>query len=488
MATIQINLIIPESSSNKRAQIRTGIVATVIHKETEHKYSAIFNSSTSSTSTVNITVPYIGKYIIKYNNPKVYSKSEVEILNINNTIQINAAYSDLVTYTLCIDEITKKCYYLDDATKINFDNLNYIPIFQDIKPCKINNNNGTITILNNLNYTQSNNENIMIQIPKFAYKIYRKNNHLYISITNNKEVALADKRFSYDAFTKETEGDLDYFYIGAYKGFIDSNNKLRSIVGEQPTANKTLEEFKTAAQANGPRYSITKYSHLKALQCLLLIRYGTFSLLEVIGKGVSDVNYDMIDTNLSFITGYDILAKNGVRVEDKTEDNATYNKNIQNKNMQYGNTENGLHHMRVFGIEDFWGNIFEWIDDFKVNENFIIQSGDTNTYPGIISATNNSYQVSQTKRSENNLGLITRVAGTTETGFIPIEFDNSKFNNTHSNVTIQSTEQYGMFMEGCNLAFGGMWNMGDKVGPFCMAADVDKIFQYRSVGARLVYA
>lgn len=486
MATIKINLTIPESNANKRAQIRTGIVATAIHKETGHKYSAIFNSSTYQTATVNITVSYTGTYIIKYNNPNIYGNSEVEILNTNSTITIQAQYSDLVTYTLCINEINKECYYLDDATKINFNNLNYIPIFQDIKPCKIN-NNGTITILNNLNYIQSeyNDENIMIQIPKFAYKIYRKNNYLYISITNNKEVALADRRFSYDAFTKETEGDLDYFYIGAYKGFIDNNNKLRSIVGKQPTANKTLEEFKTAAQTNGSRYSITKYSHLKALQCLLLIRYGTFDLLKILGKGVSTVNYDIIDANLSFITGYDILAIDGITVENQTANNSSYD-----HDMQYSNTDSGLHHMRVFGIEDFWGNIFEWIDDFKVNENFIIQSGDTDTYPGIISANDFSSQSSQPQQlSDNlNLGLITRVAGTTETGFIPIEFNNNYFNNTHFDITIQSTGQYGMFMEGCNLAFGGMWNMGDKVGPFCMAADVDKNFQYRSVGARLVYA
>jgi len=105
----------------------------------------------------------------------------------------------------------------------------------------------------------------MIRIPRFAYRIYRKNNYLYISITNDERLAFADKRFTYDAFTREYDGDLDYLYIGAYKGYIDNNNKLRSIVGVQPTANKTIEEFQTAAQANGSRYSITKYSHLKAL-------------------------------------------------------------------------------------------------------------------------------------------------------------------------------------------------------------------------------
>jgi len=125
--------------------------------------------------------------------------------------------------------------------------------------------------------------------------------------------------------------------------------------------------------------------------------------------------------------------------------------------MTYGNEDinDGLHHMKIFGIEDFWGNIFEWIDDFTISENFFLQSGDTDTYAGLIS--NSGYQ--------EGLGKFSRVIGTTNAGFMPIEFDNTSTWN-----------DYGMLMKGCNLAFGGMWNMGDKVGPFCMAADVDKNF------------
>jgi len=71
MATIIINLTIPETNTVKRNQIRTGIVATAIHKDTGHKYSVIFSSSTSSSLTKQLTVPYAGKYIIRYSNPKV---------------------------------------------------------------------------------------------------------------------------------------------------------------------------------------------------------------------------------------------------------------------------------------------------------------------------------------------------------------------------------------------------------------------------------
>ena len=461
MATIKINLTIPETNSIKRDQIRTGIVATAIHKDTGHKYSVIFNSSTSSSLTKELKVPYAGKYIIRYSNPKIQSNYNVEVPTTTSTITIYAQYLDLVTYTLCINENNRECYYLDDAVWVN--NWDNAPIFQDINPYFLY-NDGSIRLLNknNIQYDDDNG-NIMIRIPRFAYRIYRKNNYLYVSITNDERLAFADKRFTYDAFTREYDGDLDYLYIGAYKGYIDENNKLRSIIGVQPTANKAIEEFQAAAQANGSRYLITKYSHLKALQCLFLIRYKTVNPFTIIGKGISNVDYDIIDTNLSYITGYDILAQNGEPTETISDTKATYN-----KGMVYGYAD-GLHHMKVFGIEDFWGNIFEWIDDFTISENFFLQSGDTDTYAGLIS--NSGYQ-------EDSLGKFSRVIGTTNAGFMPIEFDNTSTWNDY----------YGMLMKGCNLAFGGMWNMGDKVGPFCMAADVDKIFQYRSVGARLVYA
>ena len=71
MATININLTIPETNTTKRNQIRTGIVATAIHKYTGHKYSVIFNSSTSQSLTKQLKVPDAGTYIIKYSNPKV---------------------------------------------------------------------------------------------------------------------------------------------------------------------------------------------------------------------------------------------------------------------------------------------------------------------------------------------------------------------------------------------------------------------------------
>ena len=35
----------------------------------------------------------------------------------------------------------------------------------------------------------------------------------------------------------------------------------------------------------------------------------------------------------------------------------------------YGNTDDYGHPMKLFGIEDFWGNIYDWVEGLRTNEN-----------------------------------------------------------------------------------------------------------------------
>jgi len=161
-------------------------------------------------------------------------------------------------------------------------------IFRDIKPCIVKNGEVEYYLSkNNFNYKEDGitpsvldgtDGDVMIEIPKFGYRIYKDtdngNNILYVSITNNPAIVEEDPRYSYYAFTREDAGDLDHFYWGAYKGWLDGQGKLRSLPGKTPASNKTLAAFKQTAKLNGERYSISSYFQLVALQCLYLIKYG----------------------------------------------------------------------------------------------------------------------------------------------------------------------------------------------------------------------
>jgi hypothetical protein len=166
---------------------------------------------------------------------------------------------------------------MDDAVGMTKGGTNWDsqPIFNAIRPCvfqngavnyyldKTNFNNKLVfdettnatTILENTAVLTGADGDVMIEIPKFGYRIRREafgeganQTYLYVEITNQDDAVDEYGAFCYDAFSRVQSGDLGQFYQGAYKGYIDSNGDLRSIVGVQPTASKTIAQFRTAAQ------------------------------------------------------------------------------------------------------------------------------------------------------------------------------------------------------------------------------------------------
>lgn len=86
------------------------------------------------------------------------------------------------------------------------------------------------------------------KIPIFYYKISHNNTHTFVQISSAPLDGFTEKAFRYN-------GELtDAFYVGAYSGYVDSSNKLRSLSGKTPTGSKTIGAFRTAAHANGDGY------------------------------------------------------------------------------------------------------------------------------------------------------------------------------------------------------------------------------------------
>ena len=129
--------------------------------------------------------------------------------------------------------------------------------------------------------------------------------------------------------------------------------------------------------------------------------------------------------------------------------------------------------MKFAGIEDFWGNIWEWIDGLTTDSSFnIITNWD---YDKVNS--NPDFSTSSGLTS-NSSGYVTNVAGTTESGFMNVKYGGSA-----------STYfcDYGSLNSGRVLSFGGRWGNGSFCGPFCLYADRTASDAGASVGARLMY-
>lgn len=361
-----------------------------------------------------------------------------------------------VLYTVKIDTTNSNpltcCEYADDAVGMTKGSTDWDTkeIFNAITPCMFK--EGVVNYyLNPDNFNQKadgsdavltgEDGDIMIEFSKFAYRLYNEDNYLYVSITNDDEAVANDERFHYYAFTRETEGDIDKFYLGALKGYVDADGKLRSIAsGTTPTASISLDTSNSAALLNGENYSIIGYSQLVALQCLYLIKYGNLDCQAALGMGLVDASAAVtIGTTLD-------------------------------KGMYYGSTIDGTIQMKFAGLEDLWGNLAEWCNGFVTGatDEFIVTYG-------------NETQTISTGMDMTNYdkgGYLSKVQGTTELGFSGAEFSGSN--------TTYWADCSGFSPSGV-LRFGASWAAGLYGGLFYLVADYSADYANSAFGARLAY-
>lgn len=437
---------------------RQNIVVTLSNPSTGKSYT----ETTNENGVAYISVRSFGKFNISYRSDgAVLSQKTIDIQEAGEVYAINAQYVTSQTYTVAIDLNNSNpltaVTYADDAvgTTKGSDEWDNKFIFRDIKPCMLK--NGEVQYYldkNNFNLQadgitpavlDGTDGDVMIEIPKFGYRLYKDtedgNNILYVSITNNPAIVEEDPRYSYYAFTREEAGDLDYFYWGAYKGWLDSQGKLRSLPGKTPANNRTLAAFKQTAKLNGERYSISSYFQLVALQCLYLIKYGNLDSQNALGRG-------NCSTSAAIATG-------------GTEDWGMYG----------GVKTDSASHVKFAGIEDFWGNFWEWVDGLTTDANRNVVT--TYDYDGTYEREPFIYETGLTS---NRNGWVKNVIGTTEAGFMNIDWSGSE--------TTYFCD-YGYLAAGGVLVFGGRWDDGGAVGPFCLDAGIGPEIAYGNFGARL---
>lgn len=418
--------------------------------------TSVLYTLTETLNPTGITVlnpEYTGIYNITLSDEHL--KSPLKSINMSspNSYNLNVSWSTDVTYTLIIDKTNTNtntaCTYDDDAIgKIKgSSNWDSEPIFKDIRPCVFQ--NGVVNYyLNPNDWTKKYGTNeaadlsgadgdVMIEFPKFAYKIKTNDNTITVSISNNETIIENDSDYTYDAFSRLEEGDLNFFYKGAFKGHIDGNGKLRSLPGVLPSGTVNILNYRTAAQLNGPHYQQSTFAQLKAIQCLYLIKYGDRDGQTALGPGNTGTGGALL------VNGYNTSDVNSISSANST----------LSSGMNFGGASNGLQHMRLFGIEDFWGNIWEWVDGASVDA-----SGN-----GIISWNSFSNE-GITPTSETivlnlfSVGYIKDVVGSSVGGFIPT--------STTGGTSSTDWADQGRVAAEKILNVGGRWATGAISGPF----------------------
>ncbi len=147
-------------------------------------------------------------------------------------------------------------------------------------------------------------------------------------------------------------------YLAAFEGYIDADNRLRSIPGVQPTTSKTIDEFRTAAKNRTPNVGV--YYGLKTgydyglLGLLFALKYGDLNSQAVLSAGIT--NLASGTGNHSQNTGHTLQL--GSQSDGEVELNTLENGAV----FQTGETV--THPFRFLWIENLWGNVWEFLDGF----------------------------------------------------------------------------------------------------------------------------
>lgn len=293
-----------------------------------------------------------------------------------------------------------------------------------------------------LNNLKPEDGDVMVRFPRKGLRIKTVGEKVYVSMTNKTD----DPDFKYYAHSRG-DSPRDAFYLGAYLGFEESG-KLRSITGKAPTVNKTIDDFRTIAQANGTGYEQLAFYQWTFLQAMYVLKYGNLDSQIALGKGNTSGN------NYNKATG----ETNG-------------------KGIDFGNTDDKTK-VRFQWIEDLYGSYLQWLSGFILNsENEVFVS-------------NSDFSNNQTKYNTVNITdlplgnqyHLKKVIGTSEGGFLPKTKGGST--STYYCDTFFFTSNMRNYPY---ITVGATYDSGNSGGLFSMGGNKGVFENSSYVGARLMF-
>jgi hypothetical protein len=270
----------------------------------------------------------------------------------------------------------------------------------------------------------------------------------------------------------------DKIYIGAYKASIydvsagayllnDEQvadfdaDKLCSIAGAKPCSGETqaltLPNARKLAQNRGPGWGLVDFLAASAVNMLMLVELGHFDAQTKIGRGIVDVygGAGNMPTGQTANLGNKSGAATG------------------NVHPVTGEVANSISYR---GLENWWGNIWEWTDGINIKDNVpYVADHDyvSNKFDGHYES------LGITMPSESGYIADIAVSDDYDWGFLPSAVGGS--------ATTKLCDYYQQDLGNRVAMRGGEWNAGARAGPFYWHVGSAASFQYRSGGARLLY-
>ena len=328
---------------------------------------------------------------------------------------------------------------------------------------------------------------VMVEQPKFYYKV------VPLEIEKKRKGGITRKVRYYVSDTPkagfklhpafiENGNENEKIYLAAFEGSLyDSSasayilddsqvadfaaDLLCSIANAKPlsglTQNATRANVRKLAEKRGLGWEQAYIATASASQMLMLIEYASFNMQSAIGQGAVNKTDDG-SSNMAEATGVTINLGNA----SGTASNA-----------------NGVQFVSYRGEENFWGNIWGWIDG--INEYM-----DATTHEGTIYIADHSFADDTGTGAYEDAGIIA-VYGN---GYISAFCYSEKYDwlfipgELLGNTALPVGDYCWNRNTGWRVAvLGAHWHYGLNAGAFCWYLDSASSDRYRNIGGRLVY-
>lgn len=333
------------------------------------KYAFIIGNGTADNARSNaLAVDWNGDIY-----PSNYGKG-VNLSQIDTDVEVSRLALDTELYGFKIDKQDSnpatRVTYLYDAVGKTPAHMDYTSgtfnyggwadawFIRENKPCALRYNGTVAYYLNPNDYTQKEDGtasdvsdssfegNFMAQLPTIWIKRWEDANYLYVALSN-RQIDSGFKAYAHDA------GDgyvNDYIYLPMFKGAV-VDSKLRSIAGVTPQGMTTAAQDKANAEACGSGWQTWDWSkHCVLTDLLTLISCNTNSQ-DVFGAGAVNTRDDEDEQTHGMLT----TGTSG--------------------GGQFYGTDDMLHHVKVFHVEDYWGNRYDTCLGLnRVNGNYMCKA------------------------------------------------------------------------------------------------------------------
>ena len=278
------------------------------------------------------------------------------------------------------------------------------------------------------------NGEVLTYIPTFYYKRYQEDGYEYILISNK----------NLEGYTRS-----DAFSIGRYTMSGD-DNAVHSKSGVQPLTNKTISNFREYARKLGKEFSQLDY-HYFIIQLLYLVEYADYDSQTKLGKGYTDSNNGAAKTSGECNS---LGMKSGTLNDD------------------------GKHSMIYRGIEDIYGNVWQYVDgiNIKNNKTYVCYNQDqyqSDTFAGCYK------EIGYTNANTNTNGYIAQLGYDKNNPLIGLPI---ALNESSTNIP-----DYYWQNSGNTIALvGGNWYYDSSAGLWCWTFYDSSAYTNANRGARLL--